>query len=69
MIAQHLLEVLRCPLGKAKLKEENNFLICTSCGLKFPVKDGIPVLILDEAVLPEGMGSISEVICNSIHGL
>ncbi|RPI18530.1 MAG: Trm112 family protein [Ignavibacteriae bacterium] len=63
MIEQALLEILRCPIGKVKLKEENNFLVCTRCGLKFPIKDGIPVILLDEAVLPEGVKHISEIKC------
>lgn len=66
MIEQHLLDVLRCPLGNAKLKEEDNYLVCTSCGLKFPVKDGIPDLLLDEAILPEGVKAITELVCKDI---
>jgi uncharacterized protein len=32
---------------------DTDFLTCTSCGRMFPIRDGIPVLLLDEAVLPE----------------
>jgi uncharacterized protein YbaR (Trm112 family) len=63
MIDPKFLEILCCPLGKADLKEENDFLICTSCGLKYPIREGIPVLLLDEAILPEGVKSISDLKC------
>ncbi|HEX4700982.1 MAG TPA: Trm112 family protein [Pseudonocardiaceae bacterium] len=56
-----LLEILACPspdhaplrLGTAEDKDAD-FLTCTSCGRSFPVRDGIPVLLLDEAVMPAG---------------
>lgn len=46
-----LLEVLACPLTKAELiyDEKNNFLISHAAGLKFPIREGIPVMLIDEA--------------------
>ena len=63
MISTELLEVLRCPIGKAELKEEDNFLVCTACGVKYPIDDGIPILLVDEAILPAGINSIDELKC------
>ena len=59
---------LVCPLGKKELKIDTssageNFLVCTYCNVKYPIKDGIPVLLIDEAILPEGAGSIDELKC------
>jgi uncharacterized protein len=54
-----LLEILACPACHAPLKEQakeqDTELICTSqdCGLAYPVRDGIPVLLVDEARRPE----------------
>jgi uncharacterized protein YbaR (Trm112 family) len=54
-----LLEILACPSpDHAPLQvgspadPEADALTCTSCGRVFPVRDGIPVLLLDEAVNP-----------------
>lgn len=54
-----LLEILACPSDDhAPLRAgtpadpEADALTCTSCGRQFPVNDGIPVLLLDEAVTP-----------------
>lgn len=63
MISNELLEVLRCPIGKAKLKQEDDYLVCASCGAKFPIEDGIPILLIDEAILPEGITGVSELKC------
>jgi len=52
-----------CPVGKKELTLEKDFLVCTYCSVKFPVKDGIPVLIIDEAILPEGIKSVNELKC------
>lgn len=48
-----LLEILACPCDlHAPLRPEGDGLACTGCGRVFPVVDGIPVLLLDEAVEP-----------------
>jgi uncharacterized protein YbaR (Trm112 family) len=51
-----LLEILACPACHAplQLQEEDTELVCTGqdCGLAYPVRDGIPVLLIDEARRP-----------------
>lgn len=49
-----LLEILACPACHSSLKEQDTELICTgqNCGLAYPVRDGIPVLLVDEARRP-----------------
>ncbi|MCX4666812.1 Trm112 family protein [Streptomyces sp. NBC_01381] len=51
-----LLEILACPACHAPLKEADTELVCTAdakaCGLAYPVRDGIPVLLVDEARRP-----------------
>ena len=56
LIKKELLEILACPVDKAPLKEleDEKKLLCTACGRKYPVKEGIPVMLVDEAELPEG---------------
>lgn len=57
-----LLEMLACPSDDhAPLREEQRdgaeVLVCTYCASSFPVEDGIPVLLLDEATPgPNGLG-------------
>lgn len=51
-----LLDILVCPLCKGKLVyvKKNNELICKVDRLAFPVRDGIPVMLEEDArVLPE----------------
>jgi uncharacterized protein len=49
-----LLEILVCPDCKGPLAADydNDELICTSCGLIYPVRDDIPVMLVDEARRP-----------------
>ncbi len=49
MIDKELLEILACPKCKADIKLENEKIICTSCKRKYPIRDGIPVMLIDEA--------------------
>jgi hypothetical protein len=46
-----LLELLACPSCHASLERNDaeSSLDCTGCGLRYPVRDGIPVLLIDEA--------------------
>jgi uncharacterized protein YbaR (Trm112 family) len=51
-----LLEILACPLCRSPLRVDDAAaeLVCTSedCGLAYPVRDDIPVLLVDEARRP-----------------
>ncbi|NQU18936.1 Trm112 family protein [bacterium] len=49
MIDEELLKILACPACKADIKLENNKIVCTKCGRKYPIKDGIPIMLIDEA--------------------
>ena len=53
MVSQELLEILRCPAcvrEKEGLLEffQETWLICQDCGRKYPIKDDIPVMLIDE---------------------
>ena len=54
-----LMEILVCPDCKSTLRADdaNDELICTGCGLIYPVRDDIPVMLVDEARRPEGAGT------------
>jgi len=48
-VPQELLDILVCPVDKAKVHLEGNRLVCEECGRAYPVRDGIPVMLVDEA--------------------
>lgn len=48
-----LLEILACPDDKSPVREEGDRLVCTSCGRRYPVRDDIPVMLLEEAEPPQ----------------
>jgi len=50
-IPEELLEILACPNCKGDLinDEINSELVCKNCNLAYAVKDGIPVMLIDEA--------------------
>jgi uncharacterized protein YbaR (Trm112 family) len=51
-IPKELLEILVCPQckGKVRLRRESQVIVCEHCKLAYPVRDGIPVMLIDEAV-------------------
>lgn len=55
-IDEWLLEILVCPACRASLQVDDpaSELVCTNpeCGLAYPVRDEIPVLLVDEARRP-----------------
>ena len=50
-----LLEILVCPndRGDVVYHEDEQVIVCQSCGYRYPVRDGIPVMLIDEAEKPE----------------
>ncbi|GIW80270.1 MAG: hypothetical protein KatS3mg105_2077 [Gemmatales bacterium] len=67
MVNQELLEILRCPLDPShtKLNLEESSLVCERCALRFPIKDGLPVLVVEEAQLPDGCSSLEQLPCQT----
>lgn len=53
MIDPQLLELLACPACKTAVREEGERLVCTQCGRRYPVREGIPVMLVEEAEPPK----------------
>ncbi|MBN1830058.1 MAG: Trm112 family protein [Deltaproteobacteria bacterium] len=51
IVSNELLEVLACPACKGTLvaHERKGGLVCLSCRLLFPVREGVPIMLIDEA--------------------
>jgi uncharacterized protein len=51
VLDERLLEILVCPACRSSVehKERRHLLVCTDCGLRYPVRDGIPVMLVEEA--------------------
>jgi uncharacterized protein YbaR (Trm112 family) len=47
-----LLEIIVCPACRSDLGLHGAELVCSGCGLAYPVRDDIPVLLVDEARRP-----------------
>ena len=52
MIDEELLAILACPVCKAPLRQEGGSLVCTRADVRYPVEDGIPVLLAERAEPP-----------------
>lgn len=51
-IDKELLEILACPVDKAPVVLRDDRIVCTTCGRRYPIRDGIPVMLIDEAEPP-----------------
>lgn len=51
MINEELLKILVCPQCKGELEhdKDSNRLLCHECNLAYPIKDDIPVMLVEEA--------------------
>lgn len=49
MLDKELLDILACPFCKGDVFLKGDRIICKNCGKKYPVKDGVPVMIIDKA--------------------
>lgn len=51
LIDPSLAAILVCPVDKADLTEDEaaSRLVCAQCGRRYPVRDGIPIMLIDQA--------------------
>jgi len=51
-INKELLDILACPKckGNVHLNEKEDGIICDNCKLKYPIRDDIPIMLIDEAI-------------------
>ena len=49
MIDKELLDILACPICKSEIHLKADRLICQKCRKYYPIRDGIPVMLVDEA--------------------
>jgi len=51
-ISKELLDILACPKckGDVALTDKQDGLVCNACKLMYPIKDDIPVMLIDEAI-------------------
>jgi uncharacterized protein len=55
-IDERLLEILACPNCRGEIEHlaGESVLVCRGeCGYRYPIRDGIPVLLVDEAEKPD----------------
>lgn len=53
MIREELLEILACPKCKGNIRptDKEDGLVCESCKLLYPVRQGIPIMLIEEAIV------------------
>ncbi len=54
VIDKELLEILACPACKAEIRLEGDRIVCTGCGRRYPIRNDIPIMLIDEAEMPKG---------------
>ena len=49
MIDEELLAILACPTCKGRVELQEEWIVCQDCGLRYPIRDGIPIMLVEEA--------------------
>ena len=49
MIDEDLLKILACPACQGDVQLKDDKIVCVKCQRRYPIKDGIPVMLIDEA--------------------
>jgi hypothetical protein len=53
MIDEELLKILACPACKSDVVLKEEKIVCTKCRRRYPIKDGIPIMLIEEAETDE----------------
>ena len=55
---EEMLGFLACPVTGSRLRRDGDVLVSEKGGLRYPIENGIPILLRERAVLPPGVASI-----------
>ncbi len=47
-IRKELLDILACPVCKTAVRLDGDVLVCDTCKRRYPVEDGIPIMLVDD---------------------
>ena len=56
MIDKEFLDILACPVCKVSVELKDEKLVCGTCGRRYRIDNGIPVMLIDEAENPDAAG-------------
>jgi len=54
MLDRELVEILACPFCRAAVSQEEDEIVCKACGRRYPIRDGIAVMLVEEARVGKG---------------
>jgi len=57
VIDKELLKILACPLCKESVTQQDDKIVCDKCQRRYPIRDGIPVMLVEEAEEPPAQSS------------
>ncbi len=55
MLNKDLLDIIACPLSGEPLEQQGDWLVNAKWDIKYPIREGIPIMLIDQAQLPEGV--------------
>jgi len=58
-VSEELLAIMACPVCRSGLDDHGETLRCLGCGLQYPIRDGIPVMLPEAAIPAENEGDES----------
>ena len=56
-IDDRLMKILACPVCLGAVHQEGSWIVCDECGRKYPIRDGLPIMLVEEAVEPGAEGA------------
>lgn len=62
MAYEDLIKRLRCPADRGELEHYDRVvLVCKQCGRAYPIRDAIPIMLIDDQVQAEGSAALESV--------
>jgi uncharacterized protein len=55
LFCRELLSLLACPVCRTEVVLDGDWLTCVKCGRRYPIRDGIPIMLVEEAETPAGL--------------